>query len=366
MSDTGDSVDAGEWLAADLERVSACPVCGGAAGEMLHRELIDGVFRCAPGKWTLWRCGSCGAGWLDPRPTPGSVGRAYATYYTHGSGRRRPRFDNMPRSGLAGLVQRFRNGELNRRFGYRRRPTPRPAWLSWVLARVLPGEVARLGRHIRQLPPPRTGASRLLDVGAGNGDFLAEATALGYRAEGLEFDAQAAVAAREAGFAVRLGSVPGTVLEAGAYEQVTLNHVIEHLHDPVGALRELYGALATGGRIWIQTPNLDACGHAEFGADWRGLEAPRHLVLFNAGALRAAMEHAGFVNIELLRPAPEAKSYYRRSLAISRGSLPEAGANPHWDRRWKRQARRADRKARRNPECAESITLVGWKSPSGA
>jgi len=366
MSDSCGGADAGEWPAADLEGVAACPVCAGTAREVLHRDLADGVFRCAPGKWTLWRCRSCGAGWLDPRPTPGSVGRAYATYYTHGSGRRRPRFDNERRSGLAGLVQRFRNGELNRSFGYRRRPAPRPAWLSWLFARLLPSEAARLGRHIRQLPPPRTEASRLLDVGAGNGDFLAEAAALGYRAEGLEFDAQAAAAAREAGFPVRVGTVPGTALEAGAYEHVTLNHVIEHLHDPVRALRELYGALAPRGRIWIQTPNLDACGHAEFGANWRGLEPPRHLVLFNAGALRAAMERAGFVDVVLLRPAPEAKSYYRRSLAISRGVPPETGANPHWDRRWKRRARRADRKARRNPARAESITLVGWKSPPGA
>lgn len=350
-----------QWPEEELERVATCPICGDAARKPLHADLRDKVFYCAPGAWSLWRCGACGAAWLDPRPTPASIGRAYESYYTHGGTARRTRFDNAPQSGVAGLVQRFRNGELNRRFGYRRTPALRPPWLSTVLAALVPAEAARLGRHIRQLPPPRGEVARLLDVGAGNGDFLAEAEALGYRAEGLEADAQAVAAARARGLAVRAGSMPGASLEREAYEQITLNHVIEHLHDPLAALRELHDALAPGGRIWIQTPNLDACGHAEFGPDWRGLEPPRHLVLFNARALRTALARAGFAAIELLAPAPEAKSYFRRSLAIAHGVPPESERSSDWDRRWKHKARRADRIAARAPARAESITLVGWK-----
>lgn len=351
---------AGEWPAADLERVAACPLCGGSERAPLHAGLHDNVLHCAPGAWELWCCGGCGAAWLDPRPTPESIGRAYAGYYTHAGGGR-VRFDNTRRTGVAGLVQRFRNGELNRRFGYRREPALCPRGLSRVLAALLPGETARLGRHIRQLPPPRAAAARLLDVGAGNGDFLAEAAALGYRAEGIEFDREAVAAARARGLSMRLATIPGASLARAAYEQITLNHVIEHLHDPLAGLRELHEALAPGGRIWIQTPNLDACGHAEFGADWRGLEPPRHLVLFNARALRTALARSGFTRVELLAPAPEAKSCYRRSLAITHGLNPESGDDPYWNRRWKRRARCADRIAARDPERAESITLVGWK-----
>lgn len=348
------------WPAADLEHIAACPVCGSGQRESLHSALSDEIFH-APGLWTLWRCRTCTAAWLDPRPTPQSIVRAYETYYTHRGAVRRPRFESAAQSGLAGLVQLFRNGELNRRFGYRRKPALRPAWLSNVCAALLPGEIARLGRHIRQLPPPRASCSRLLDVGAGNGEFLIEADALGYLAEGLEFDARAAAAARQAGLAVRVGAIHDVQLDACAYEQVTLNHVIEHLHDPVGVLRELHRILAPGGRIWVQTPNLDACGHVEFGAHWRGLEPPRHLVLFELQSLHTALDLAGFTGLELLPPAPEAKSYYRRSLAMSHG-LPEEGErNPYWNRRWIRRARHADRVARRDPRRGESITLVGWK-----
>ena len=347
-----------DWPVADTETLGCCPVCASAVRESLYTGLRDTVFYCAPGSWNLWRCGNCEIVYLDPRPTQAAIGRAYEAYYTHQS-TAHSRFSNVRESGIKALEQRFRNGELNRRFGYTREPALRPRWLSSLFAGVLRDEAVRLGRHIRQLPPPLGPASQLLDVGAGNGDFLVVADTLGFRARGLEFDAQAVAVGTARGLRIALGAIPGTSLEANTYEHVTLNHVIEHLHDPVAALRELHTALVPGGRIWVQTPNLDACGHVEFGIHWRGLEPPRHLVLFNAETLRQALSDAGFRDIELLPPAPEAKSYYRRSLAMVHGLRPESDANPYWNRTWKRRAQRADRSARKNPERGESITLVG-------
>jgi hypothetical protein len=40
------------------------------------------------------------------------------------------------------------------------------------------------------------------------------------------------------------------------------------------------------------TPNTASCIHRRFGADWLGLDPPRHLHLFNRGTLQRIAEQA--------------------------------------------------------------------------
>ena len=71
------------WPNADLEIVRHCPACGARERSILFEDLCDTTFFIAPGRWTMWRCERCRSGYLDPRPTPQSIGRAYGRYYTH-------------------------------------------------------------------------------------------------------------------------------------------------------------------------------------------------------------------------------------------------------------------------------------------
>src|ERR1700730_4983745 len=65
------------WPAEELEAVDRCPLCGCADRIALHLDLTDRVFFCAPGTWSLYRCGGCEGAYLDPRPTSESIARAY-------------------------------------------------------------------------------------------------------------------------------------------------------------------------------------------------------------------------------------------------------------------------------------------------
>ena len=47
------------------------------------------------------------------------------------------------------------------------------------------------------------------------------------------------------------------------------------------------------GRLIITTPNINSLGHWWFKGYWRGLEVPRHLVLFSLAALRECVRQAG-------------------------------------------------------------------------
>ena len=111
-----------DWPEDGLETVSRCPVCGGSRRQLVHADLRDRVFRCAPGKWYLQECGDCGSAYLDPRPTPATIGLAYKVYCTH-----------APTGGVeyatASRWRRYRiaqrNGYLNRHYGYQLRPAAR-------------------------------------------------------------------------------------------------------------------------------------------------------------------------------------------------------------------------------------------------
>lgn len=351
-----DRADAAAWPAAELEALGRCPVCGEAPRARWHDDLSDLIFKVVPGRWTLWRCAHCEAAYLDPRPDARSIGRAYSTYYTHGSepGRHLVVPGDEPHQRLKRALHASYYGW---RFGHRLTPQLPGGWMSIAASAR---RRARAEQSIRHLPAARPG-SVLLDVGCGDGSFLRAARVLGYAAEGIEIDEASARIAREHGLAVHLGAIDDVPATADRIDQITLNHVIEHLHDPVASLRRLLDMLRPGGRIWLQTPNVDGLGAAQFGVAWRGLEPPRHLVMFNAASLRCALQAAGYVDVQLLPPPPDASFYIAQSQALHDGRDPYAPLRQTDRRAAKRLGETWNRAALREPARAESVTMVAFR-----
>ena len=343
-----------EWPDYGLEHLASCPVCGAAERSVVHLGLTDRIFFCAPGAWTLYRCAACRCGYLDPRPTAQAIGLAYTEYYTHAAPEEEVFLSSSTFIGRR--LSSLRNGYLNARF-------PRLALapslrLGARLLALFPATRALAERDVRHLPAPAAGA-RLLDLGCGSGAFVRRAISLGYAAEGLEFDALAVEAAVSKGLPVRVGALPATGLEADRYEVVTLSQVIEHLHEPQAALREVHRLLKPGGWFWLATPNLDAPGHAHFGPDWRGLEPPRHLVLFSAQALSLALQQAGFVDIEFKPPGAVSRWLWSSSLRISKNA--RLGTPITLPPDLARLARSEDRESLANPVAGEELVVMARK-----
>jgi SAM-dependent methyltransferase len=185
---------------------------------------------------------------------------------------------------------------------------------------------------------------------------------LGWDVCGVEPDPQAAAEAAAAGLDVRVVVLDTVSLPEAHFDAITLHHVIEHLHDPVGTLRLCRKLLKPGGVISIATPNFNAEGHRLFGKDWFPLEPPRHLLLFTPPSLRQALERAGFTpdrGLPLRLVAPE---MFRRSMHLRCGCglVRDRGALPVWARfkaAW--MAWKADRGTRGRPEQAEELILLG-------
>lgn len=305
----------------ELETLGRCPVCRTAARTERHRDLQDVLFQTAPERWSLFRCAECGLHYLDPRPTAASIGRHYAVYYTHESA---SESQSVPEPAPAGFMQACIADWLWRHVGIG--PASRVPGRRWALE-FFPGLRRSLACAHRHLRPPHPGAP-LLDLGCGNGRFLPLAQRMGWDACGMESDPAAVAAAQKRGLPVRQGGLPQTDWPEASFAAVTLNHVIEHVHDPIAAFREIHRILRPGGWVWISTPNADSCSHRIFGRHWRGLEPPRHLNVFTARALRTAAQRAGFGRCRLLPPKWMAHWYAQSSaeLAAAAGAaIPRPG-----------------------------------------
>lgn len=110
-------------------------------------------------------------------------------------------------------------------------------------------------RILRQVDAMKlTSGRRLLDVGCGYGWFLAEATSLGYKAFGIEPDRRVAEDARANGLAVCCGWFPVALAADERFDVIAFNDVLEHLIDPIEALKTAAGHLVSGGIVIVSIP----------------------------------------------------------------------------------------------------------------
>ena len=128
---------------------------------------------------------------------------------------------------------------------------------------------------------------RMLDVGCGNGATIRAfgQVAPGWTKAGTEFDGK---------YRAEVESIPSTEplyvgpVEAvpGAFDVITMIHVLEHIVDPVAVLATLRGKLAPGGLLLIEVPHHPANPFELLIAD--------HRSHFTADSLTRALVAAGY------------------------------------------------------------------------
>ena len=139
--------------------------------------------------------------------------------------------------------------------------------------RWLQGRIALRTDPLSALRDRRPG--RGLDVGCGRGDLAALLIGRGWTMTGVEPSPAACAAAAGRGVDARCGTLTTVPLEAGAYDAVVFQHSLEHIIDPVGALRTVAAALAPGGLVLITVPNFGGWQARRFGGFWFHLDQSR-------------------------------------------------------------------------------------------
>ena len=352
MNANGSSGSAGkvglQWPADGLESVPICPVCGSDSRELLHEGLTDRIFFCAPGEWSMYRCESCASAYLDPRPNSDTIGLAYQNYFTHEPTVVSP--DGLVRK----LRRRLGNGYRNQRYGTRDYPASK---LGILAATLMPNAKSIMDAGMRHLPKASSG-KRLLDLGCGNGAFLLRARGAGWLTIGVDLDPKAVEVAQSQRLDVRLGGVEELHPADEQFDVITLSHVIEHVHHPLEVLQACHSLLKPDGNLWIETPNINSQGYRFYGANWRGLEPPRHLVLFSLDSMHRTLNTAGFSRVEVQPYRPLCDGIFGSSEAIAEGvdPFPESRRKGSSDR-----VEQAERIEKHDSTRREFITVKAWK-----
>jgi len=143
----------------------------------------------------------------------------------------------------------------------------------------------------------------LLDVGCAAGEFLDGARSQGWDVEGIEYDPQTAERTRrERSIPVRAGAIEEVALPDGV-SVCTFWASLEHLTEPLLALRRVREVLIPGGCAIVLVPNF-ASWEARLGGEyWPHLDVPRHLYHYEPDTLRRLLEAAGFQAVDVTTPS---------------------------------------------------------------
>ena len=270
-------------------------LCDSPAYE-LYTGLEDHLFGVV-GRWSMARCSNsrCGLAWLEPHPASEDIAGFYADYYTHreeaGGGR-------SDEGASSRTLMRSLSQLMSSALGLRR--ARRRSELMFLQDRA-PG--------------------RLLDLGCGSGARLRAFARGGWAVEGQDVDARALAVAREQNpeGVFHHGDLTELALPPSCYDAIIMNHVLEHLENPLGVLRACKKLLKPGGDLVSIQPNLDSRGHEKFGAHWRGLELPRHLYHYSPGSMAGLVEAAGLRGAAVTTSVVNRENFYIGSQLLRHG-----------------------------------------------
>lgn len=135
---------------------------------------------------------------------------------------------------------------------------------------------------------------KMLDIGSGNGQFLAVALEYGFEPAGIEpSENLAALSSKVLDVPVHNCHFEDFVTVEG-YDLITMGQVLESMSDPKIALKKIYELLHSGGLFYIETPNFDS-GYARVMQDKnRTLRSARIVNYFSRQSLEALLQGCGF------------------------------------------------------------------------
>lgn len=131
----------------------------------------------------------------------------------------------------------------------------------------------------------------LLEVGVGSGSLLRYFVDRGILAVGCDLSEPIALAAAERFHVTVFTSELAAVTPRQSYKVVVMNHILEHVADPVRFLEDAGARLADGGIVHVAVPNVQSL-EARF-AGWTGYQ-PYHALYFDSSTLRTVIEKAGY------------------------------------------------------------------------
>jgi len=167
-------------------------------------------------------CETCGLVWVDPRPDDSEIKKFYSDDY-------RVEY----------------KGELEPKIKHCYR------------------EIHRAIQRLERLSKYYSSGDKILDVGAGAGFFAYVLRENGVDIDGVEPNkGYASFAQNKLGLKTIQTGYLTDCDKDNHYNMITINHVLEHLSDPIGSLKHMRNLLVDNGKIIVEVPNLEATYHS--------------------------------------------------------------------------------------------------------
>jgi len=128
---------------------------------------------------------------------------------------------------------------------------------------------------------------RLLDIGAGTGEFLSVAKNDGWQTIGVEPSDRAKAIAKSKG----VSFVEHTSeLENNSFDVISMWHVLEHVSDLDAQIKELKRLLKPTATLIIAVPNFKSFDAKYYGKFWAAYDVPIHFWHFSKTAIKLLFE----------------------------------------------------------------------------
>lgn len=229
-------------------------------------------------QWQVYRCASCGLGFLDPRPSKKDLETLYTEKY----------FADQYDTGIEPDTPEFKRR------------------LSQESHRI------RFFSNIKQ-------RGRVLDIGCGNGYFLAACQNRDYDVQGLDIsDWAVQYATQKLGLSVKTGEINTVKLPSHSFDIITMWHFLEHTKNPLQTLLEVKNWLKKDGILVIDVPNYESTDALKNWGNWVGWQLPYHLYHFTPQTLKDLVGKCGFRVIKK-------KDYHSETIKMSLKGIPVVG-----------------------------------------
>lgn len=247
--------------------------------EEVHGCLLCGIDGQPDSRWQKYlelrppfnvlRCQSCGLRWLSPRPNPEGYKALYSNVlYFGGRGASPADYAKLADKRISYFRSRVR-----------------------ACAALLGG-----AQHLE-----------ILDYGAASGEFVRAALDDGHACVGVELSADARVMAEKRNGIALLSAEEAGEIHERRFDVVHMNHVLEHMLDPLSHVRWCNHILRSGGLLVLEVPqqfdnDLDRVRRClRVGGKRPRLDAYslHHTYFFNPFTMKTLLERAGFTIISI-------------------------------------------------------------------
>jgi len=158
-------------------------------------------------------------------------------------------------------------------------------------------------------------SGKLLDVGAGGGEFTYVSSQLGFESMGIEPNIGYSNYAKDQYEAnIKTGQLADV---DGKFDVITMFHVMEHIPDPVKTFKKLYDLLNEDGFLFVEVPNIESFSQSPNNTFFKA-----HIHYFSASTLISSANQY-FSSIELDNSENILRILFNRRPSIKEFELPE-------------------------------------------